>query len=375
MTESKQSKLHQRLDHIPPEILCAQDYEALAHHFIEPTTLAYIEGGSEKGDTLVANRKAYNHWSLMPQLLTDVSQGNTRLNLPGMSIPHPFLLAPVAYQKLVHPEGELATAMAAEATDTPMILSTLSSQKLETIAQQCSTNIWFQLYFQAQRKDTSDLIKRAEAAGYQAIVITLDAIIQTPDFKTKRSGFVLPTSISNPNTNGYSTHQPDTSTHDESRIFRIMMQQAPKMEDISWLIQKTNLPVLIKGILNPHDAVKLKQLGVDGLVVSNHGGRSLDGLPASLSMLPTIRQAVGENYPLLMDGGIRSGRDIFKALALGANAVLIGRLQMYALAVAGALGVGHMIRLLTEELEIAMATCGCENVASINRENIVKNEN
>lgn len=364
--------MNQTLDHIPPEILCASDYEGLAHHFIEPATLSYIEGGSENDKTLQANRKAFDRWSIMPKIFSDLRHANTKVNLLGMPLQHPLLLAPVAFQELAHPQGELPAAMAAEATDTPMILSTLSNQKLETITQQCSGNFWFQLYFQAQRKDTLDLITRAQQAGYRAIVVTMDAIVQTPAYKAHRNGFVMPQSMDTPNIEGYSTHQ--SQSNHKSRIFQTVLQQTPGTEDIAWLLKQTELPVIVKGIINPQDALILKELGVHGIVVSNHGGRSLDGVPASLIALPEIRQAVGDEFPVLMDSGIRSGKDIFKSIALGANAVLIGRLQIYALAVAGALGVGHMIRLLKEELEISMAMCGCENVTEITKDNLVKNE-
>lgn len=287
------------------------------------------------------------------------------MNLPGGDFPHPLLLAPVALQKLVHPQGELETARAAEAVGSCMISSTLSSFSLEELAQAAGPGKWFQLYFQSRREVTLDLVRRAEAAGYGAIVLTLDAAIQVLSLRALRAGFQMPIDVAPANLKKYP--QPERRVLDagQSGIFQGMMREAPAWADVDWLLSNTTLPVWIKGVLHPEDALALKNRGVAGLVVSNHGGRSLDGAPASLNVLAAIRAAVGADYPLLLDGGIRSGTDVFKALALGANAVLIGRLQVYALAVAGALGVAHMLKLLCEELEVCMALAGCATLADI----------
>ncbi|MDP1776621.1 MAG: alpha-hydroxy acid oxidase, partial [Moraxellaceae bacterium] len=246
-----------------------------------------------------------------------------------------------------------------------MISSTLASNTLEDIAQQAGPQRWFQLYLQPQRKITLDLLRRAEAAGYTAIVLTLDASIQIPSQRALRAQFCMPQHCVAANLTGYEPAPTDTLSHNESRIFQGVMRHAPTQNDIEWLLTQTHLPVWFKGVLHPEDACLLQSLGAQGLVVSNHGGRTLDGAPASLTMLPAIRQAVGCDYPLLFDGGIRSGADIFKAIALGADAILIGRLQLYALSVAGALGVAHMIRTLHEELEATMALAGCATLHDI----------
>jgi isopentenyl diphosphate isomerase/L-lactate dehydrogenase-like FMN-dependent dehydrogenase len=312
-----------------------------------------------------ANRAAFAHYAIYPRLLRDVTGGSTRLMLLGRELAHPILLAPVAFQKLVHPQGELETARAAAATDTPLVCSTLATQRLEDVAAAAGPQRWFQLYFQARRAATLDLVRRAEAAGYTALVVTVDAAIQLPSFQARRSGFVMPEACRAVNLAGYEAPSQVQLATGKSVIFQGYMREAPTWDDLAWLQQQTPLPLLVKGILHPADARRVQSMGIAGLVVSNHGGRALDESPASLRVLPAIRAAVGDDFPLLFDSGIRSGSDVFKALALGANAVMVGRLQMYALGVAGALGVAHMLRLLREELEACMAQAGCASLGEI----------
>jgi isopentenyl diphosphate isomerase/L-lactate dehydrogenase-like FMN-dependent dehydrogenase len=211
------------------------------------------------------------------------------------------------------------------------------------------------------------LVQRAEAAGYAAIVLTVDAPVQMPSLRAQRAGFVLPPACIAANLQRYPPSSAPETPPGASRILRGHMRHAPTWDDLDWLRQQTSLPLWVKGILHADDARALQNAGIAGLIVSNHGGRGLDGVPASLAVLPHIRAAVGDGYPLLLDSGIRSGLDVFKALALGADAVLVGRLQMYALAVAGALGVAHMIALLREELELTMALAGCATLADVRR--------
>lgn len=352
---------------IPSSIHCARDYEFLARRSIAGPSYEYIAGGSGEGATLAANLAAFTGSAICPRLLCDVTSGSTRLNLVGRDWPHPILLAPVAFQKLAHPHGELDTARAAATLDTCMIASTLSSYSLEDIAAAAEGEKWFQLYFQPRREATLDLINRAEAAGYAAIVVTLDAAIQSPSHSALRAGFQMPASCVPVNLQGHAAPDPVELWPGQSRIFQGMMREAPDWDDLAWLQAQTSRPIWVKGVLHPEDALRLRELGIAGQIVSNHGGRTLDHAPASLRMLPAIREAVGADYPLLFDSGIRSGADIYKALALGADAVLIGRLQVYALSVAGALGVAHMLRLLREELEICMAMTGCASLADIRR--------
>lgn len=355
---------HAPLDYIPAEICCAQDYEVLAEHFLEKARYAYIAGGSGHDITLQANREAFSRYTIYPRILADVSKGHTRINLLGQELQHPILLAPVAYQTLAHSRGELDSARAAAATDTTMVCSTLSTYPMEEIAA-LAAQCWFQLYFQPNREDTLDLVRRAEASGYSALLVTLDATLQLPSLRARRAGFVMPEHCRAANQQKRPTAPQQRLAQGESAIFQGYLRGAPDWDELAWLQQQTTLPVLVKGVMHPEDALRLQAMGIAGIVVSNHGGRTLDGVPASLSCLPAMRAVLGADYPIVFDSGIRSGSDIFKALALGANAVLIGRLQMFALSVAGALGVAHMLRQLREELEVCMATAGCATVEQI----------
>jgi isopentenyl diphosphate isomerase/L-lactate dehydrogenase-like FMN-dependent dehydrogenase len=356
---------------IPPDIRCARDYEVLAERFMAPPHYAYVAGGSGDDLTVAANLAAFSRWNIWPRLLRDMRAGHTRVTIAGEHLAHPLFLAPVAFQNLAHARGELETARAAHATDTCLITSTLASHSLEDVARAAGPQRWFQLYFQPRQDDTQDLLERACNAGYRAIVVTLDASVQVPSLRALRAGFRMPATCIAVNLAA------NLADHDraeaialapgESRIFQGIMRTAPTWSDLASLLQTSPLPVWVKGVLHAADAVKLQQAGCAGLIVSNHGGRSLDGAPASLDALPAIRAALGSAFPLLFDGGIRSGSDVFKALALGADGVLIGRLQMYALGVAGGLGVAHMITMLREELEVCMAMAGCATVQEIER--------
>lgn len=365
MTSTLTATAQPPLGQIPPEIRCAQDYEVTARRFMAAPTYEYVAGGSGRDATVAANLAAFARWSVYPRLLRDVTAGHTRLVLGGSELAHPVLLAPVAFQALAHAGGELESARAAHATDSCLVASTLSSCLLEDIARAAGPQRWFQLYFQPRRDDTCALLARAEAAGYGAIVVTLDASIQAASVRALEAGFRMPQDCVAGNLRGQPSPEPFAAGG--SRIFQGAMRDAPTWRDLEWLLAQTALPVWIKGVLHPDDARELQRLGVAGLVVSNHGGRGLDGAPASLDALPAVRAAVGAAFPLLLDSGIRSGADVFKALALGADAVLAGRLQMYALSVAGALGVAHMIQLLREELEVCMALAGCATIGEIGR--------
>ena len=350
---------------IPPGVWNAIDYERLASTSMDAGRYAYVAGGCGWDQTVAANRAAFSHWAVLPRLLRDMRSGHSRLTLGGLDLPHPFLLAPVAHQRLAHADAEIATARAAAATGTCLVASTLSSCTLEQIAGASGPARWFQLYLQPDRAHSLDLLRRAEAAGYRAIALTLDASIQLASRSALAAGFAMPADCQPANLTPYPPSAAPALAEGESRIFQGAMRHAPTWDDLHWLLQQSRLPVWVKGVLHPDDARQLQAAGVAGLIVSNHGGRSLDGAPASLTQLPAIRTAVGADYPLLLDGGVRSGQDAFKALALGANAVLVGRLQVYALAVAGALGVAHMLQLLTEELHACMAQAGCAQLSDI----------
>ncbi|NLD70633.1 MAG: alpha-hydroxy-acid oxidizing protein [Limnobacter sp.] len=350
---------------VPAGIHCAADYEAFARRKLDAPVYEYIAGGSGEDRTVAANRAAFDTLAILPRLLRELRSGHTRIRLLDRELAHPILLAPLAFQQLVHPRGEAEAAAAAAATDTCIVCSTLASCRLEDLAALAGPQRWFQLYFQPDRETTLGLVERAQAAGYGAIVVTLDTPVQTPSLRSLRAGFRLPPTLQPPNLAGVAAPPQSPLAPGASRIFQGMMSEAPTRDDFAWLLRQTKLPVLAKGVLRPDDATMLRDLGAAGIVVSNHGGRALDGVPASLEMLGPVRRALGPGFPLLVDGGIRSGSDVFKALALGADAVLVGRLQAYAACVAGALGVAHMIRLLREELELCMALSGCATVPEI----------
>jgi 4-hydroxymandelate oxidase len=269
---------------------------------------------------------------------------------------------------LVHADGEIATAQAANALEAGMILSTLSSQLLEDVASSTQSTKWFQLYFQSEQADTLSLVRRAEVAGYQALVVTLDTPIQSISVGAQRLGFTLPDDAQPINLKKHGAASTVVLEADDSIIFQGMMREAPTWSDLTWLQANTSLPIIVKGVVHPKDIDRLLGMHINGLIISNHGGRALDSMPATLDLLPNIRAQVGDDFPLLLDGGVTSGYDVFKAIALGANAVCIGRLQIYALAVNGAQGVAHMLKLMRDELELCMALTGCPTIAEINQD-------
>jgi len=348
---------------LPANIHCARDYEDLARRALEAPTFAHVSGGAGRDTTVAANLAAFDEVKVTPRVLRDLTGGSTACRVAGRDRPHPIWLAPVAFQELFSPAAERDTAAAAAATGTCMVVSTLSSVSIEEIAQGAGPDRWFQLYAQPSRDATLDLVRRAEAAGYGAIMLTVDAPIHAPGLTSLRAGFRGALTAAN-----LTPYPPtDPTVTGASRVFQGLMRHAPTWTDVAWLKSQTSLPLWIKGIMHPDDARAVVEAGAEGIVASNHGGRELDCAPASLTALPAIRAAVGDDFPLLFDGGVRSGEDVFRAIALGADGVMVGRLQAYALSVAGALGVGHMIKLLREELEICMALAGCATLADVTR--------
>ena len=355
--------MNQRADgmSIPADIENLDDYERHAALVMPAASWRHIQEGCGRGQALAANRAAFDIYRLLPRWLAQVGEGSTAIELLGERYATPIFLAPVAYQHLAHPEGELATVRAATALGVSTVLSTLSSVPMEDVATAsrgvaselgCAQSpLWFQLYFQESRDQSLSLIRRAEAAGYRAIMITIDASM-------KRGGFQLPPGIEAANLKGM-TKAPQQSGPQGAILFGTpLLNMAPTWADIAWLQQQTRLPLIVKGILAPEDACLAIEHGADAIVVSNHGGRVMDDAPAALDLLPLVNEAIDGAVPLLIDGSIRSGSDIAKALALGASAVLIGRPQLHALAVAGLPGVAHMLHILRAELELVMAQLG-----------------
>lgn len=357
------------LQAIPADIVSVADYERRVIGHIDATAWAYLQGGAADERTLHDNLDAWTDCKLLPRVLADVRGGHTRCALLGETLAHPIILAPVASQCLFHPEGELATTLAASVMQGAAVISTQASHTLEEIASHNQSLgqglLWFQLYWQGSRDATLALVKRAETAGYRALMLTVDAPVSGARNREQRAGFRLPAEMANRNVSPTPLPVvPDGS----SMVFDGLMTIAPTWDDVAWLVRQTALPILLKGILHPDDAKKAVDIGASGIAVSNHGGRVLDGVTTTLQALPEIVKAINSQVPVLVDGGIRRGTDILKARALGATAVMVGRPYIYALSVAGALGVAHVIRLLREELEIAMALAGCKTLDDIHRD-------
>jgi 4-hydroxymandelate oxidase len=274
----------------------------------------------------------------------------------------------MAYQSLAHPDGEHATALAAAAQGAGLVFSTQASAPLDEIATAFLPEagrgpLWFQLYLQPDRGFTQALVQRAEDAGYEALVLTVDAPVQGARDRERRAGFRLPANVSAVNLAGLRNPPPRALDAGQSVLFDDLLTHAPGWDDVAWLRSITRLPVLLKGILHPDDARQAITCGAAGLIVSNHGGRTLDTAVTTAAALPRVAQAVQGDVPLLVDGGIRRGTDVLKAIGLGARAVLVGRPVLQGLANAGATGVAHVLRLLRDELEIAMALTGCRTLA------------
>ena len=338
-----------------PSLDRAADYQGLAQARLDPAVWQYLHDGDSVG-----NERALTEVRLMPRPLSTVAGGHTRLNLFGQELAHPFLLAPVAYQRLFHADGEQASAMAAAAQGGQHVISSLASMAVADIVQAGRQSEghapWFQLYWQQSRQRTLQLLRKAEAAGCTVIVFTVDAPV-------KLATMCLPTGIQAVNLEAPASVRELPA--DGSLVFDGWMAQAPGWADVAWLREQTRLPLLIKGVLHPDDAMRALDLGCDGVVVSNHGGRVLDGAALSLQALPRIVAQVAGRAPVLFDSGIRSGRDAFVALAHGAQAVLLGRPFVWGLASHGAMGVAHVIRLVRDELEMTMALTGCATLADI----------
>ncbi len=360
---------------IPAGVVTLLDHENHARQVLDDNAQAYFCGGAGDELTLHANCQAWSTLELQPRVLQALAGGHTRTQLLGKTLSHPIFLAPVAYQRMAHPDGELATAHAAAALGAGMVLSTQSSTTLESVAAavlSSSNNatrgpLWFQLYMLHDRGVTQDLVERAETAGYEALVVTVDAPTQGYRDRERRANFKLPVGVSAVNLAGLSEEQKAALHAGQSALFDGLLSTAPTWDDIAWLQKITRLPIILKGILHEDDAHQAASMGLAGIVVSNHGGRTLDTAVATADVLPRIAQKLAGDLPILVDGGIRRGTDVLKAVALGATAVMVGRPYVYGLANAGAVGVAHVLRLLRDELEVAMALTGCATLAQVSR--------
>jgi 4-hydroxymandelate oxidase len=330
-------------------MLSLERFQQQAQAELSPEAWAYLQDTAGRGLTAKANRDAFDAIKLVPKMLADMRQASTAVTLFGQTFDHPLLLAPIAYQRLFHADGEVGSATAADAQGGGMLVSNLASQSLEAIAAASERPLWFQLYWQGSRERTLRLLRRAEAAGYAVVVITVDAPV-------KQAVCTLPPHIWA--VNAEQPLQANLFNAGDSAVFQGWMTQAPRWEDMLWLRDQTQLPLAMKGVLHPDDAEQAIRYGFDGLVVSNHGGRVLDSVVSSVDALETVVTQVQSRVPVLFDSGIRSGIDAYKALSLGASAVCIGRPYIYGLASHGAMGVAQVIRILRDELEMTIALMG-----------------
>ena len=344
-----------------------EEWEERARETLEQGPFDYVAGGAGSESTVRANRQAFERRRLRPRMLTGNAERDLSIDVLGLRSPAPFLLGPVGVLSIVHPEAELGVARASKATGVPMVLSSAASTALEDVAAELGeAQRWFQLYWWGDRDLAGSLVDRASAAGYGAIVVTLDTLTLGWRDRDLRNGYLpflqgegLAQFFSDPVFRALLDEPPEADVLTASvRALSLFPNLGLTWADVAWLRDRTPLPVLVKGVLTAEDARIALEHGVDGIVVSNHGGRQVDGAIASLDALVEVRAAVGGDATLLVDGGIRRGSDVLKAIALGADAVLLGRPYAYGLAAGGQAGVEAVIRQLAAEVDITLALIG-----------------
>jgi isopentenyl diphosphate isomerase/L-lactate dehydrogenase-like FMN-dependent dehydrogenase len=349
------------------EPLNAHDYEQLAADRLDPGAYGYFAGGADDEWTLAENIAAFRRWVLRPRMLVDVSAVSPATTVAGTEVAMPLLLAPVAFQKLAHPDGEVGTARAAAAAGTVMCLSTMATAAPRELAEAVpGAPRWFQLYVFRDRGVTRALVDQAADAGFSALVLTVDTPFLGRRERDRRTGFTIPADTEVPS--WVAAVGPGRSGSPQEMFWLVA-------NDLSWrdveaLAADSGLPVLVKGVLTADDAELALEHGAAGIVVSNHGGRQLDGVAGTLDALPEVAAAVDGRCEVLLDGGIRRGTDVVKALALGARACLIGRPFLWALAAGGEQGVAHLLALLRDEIELALALLGCPTPDAVTRAHV-----
>jgi 4-hydroxymandelate oxidase len=355
------------------------DYERDAGSVLDPMVHGYFAGGSGDEATLRWNREAFDRVRLRPRVLRGVEARDTSVTVLGARIPVPVVVAPMAFQRLAHPEGELATARGVGEVGTVMVASTLSTTTLEDVAAAATSPLWFQLYVYRDRGVTRELVGRAAEAGYRALVLTVDTPVLGNREREARTGFRLPPTLPVANLaggegaggspgppgppgpeTGLPAHRIPAAEGSSGLALYAHRLLDPNLtwDDVAWLRSIAPLPLVLKGILHPDDARRGVEAGAEGIVVSNHGGRQLDGAVATLDALPEVVAAVEGRAEVLLDGGVRRGTDVLRAMALGARAVLVGRPVLWGLALEGSDGVRRVLEILIEELDQAMALCG-----------------
>jgi isopentenyl diphosphate isomerase/L-lactate dehydrogenase-like FMN-dependent dehydrogenase len=373
LSTDRQQEIYQQGSLVP---IAAEALEASARAALSREAFDYLSGGAGAEATIRANLEAFQRWRIEPRVLRDVSRRDWRVRLFGQELATPVVLAPIGVQGVFHPDAEVATARAAAALGVPLTLSTVSSKSLEEVAAAMGvTPHWFQFYWSSDAELAESFIARAERAGYGAIVVTVDAHVlgwRERDLGNAYSPFVqghgLANYLSDPVFANRLGHDPRGDVPGSARLLAEKFGNAALTWDsIGWLRTRSQLPILLKGVLAADDAARALDVGADGIVVSNHGGRQVDGAVASLDALPEVVARVGGQMPVLFDGGIRRGPDAFKAIALGASAVLLGRPYAWGLAAAGEAGVREVLLNFLSDLDLTCALSGCTTTAEVSR--------
>ena len=341
--------------------------EQKAKECLSAEAYGYVAGGAGGERTMQANLEAFNRWRIMPQMLRDVSSRDLSVKILGTKLPYPVILAPVGVQGIIRPEAELASGRAAASLGLPFVLSTVSSHSIEKVAEAMGDGPrWFQLYWGKDHELAASMVQRAERAGYSAIIVTLDTRYLAWRERDLHNGYLpfllgegLANYVSDPVFRAQLAQPPEANLIDVVRLWgRDFSNPALTWRDLAFLRRRTRLPILLKGILDPADAAKALVAKVDGIIVSNHGGRQVDGAIGALDALPAVVRKVKGRVPVLFDSGIRWGADAFKALALGADAIMLGRLYLWGLAIAGEQGVRETVQNFLADLDLTFALSG-----------------
>lgn len=352
-----------------------------AAEVLDDRAWGYLDGGAGSGETMSANRAAFQRWRLQPRMLRGVEDRDLRVEVLGQTIRAPMLFAPIGVLSIIHPTAEVGVAEAARDIDLPLVLSTAASRSMEEVAEAQGEGVrWFQLYWGKNDDVTASMIRRAEDSGYDALVVTLDTTVLSWRDRDLQNGYLpflegegLGNYFSDPAFRS-ALDEPPEENPTQAILYFASMFSNPSLtwDDLHWLRDLTDLPIVLKGILDPDDAVRAADADVDGVIVSNHGGRQVDGAVAALDALPRVAEAVGDRLQLFFDSGIRRGSDILKALALGARAVLVGRPYCHGLALDGATGAKTAMLNLLADLDLTLGLCGCTSMDEMTRERLLR---
>lgn len=347
------------------QMLTLSDYETEFARAVPAATVAFVATGASEGAAVRENLVAFDRWQLLPRALVDVSRRSMSTSLLGHRLSMPVLVAPTAYHRLGHPEGEVATVQAAGSAGTLMVLSISSSYPVEDVLAAATGPVWFQAYVGKDRPATAEVIRRAEAAGCAGLVLTVDVAVTGGRTPTRRIDFSVPPEWIAANHRKMYGLPAARQAVGNPLAAHDLWDASLSWNDLEWLRSITGMPLILKGIMRPDDAARAVEAGIEAIIVSNHGGRQLDAAPAPFDVLPRVAETVAGQVPVLVDGGIRRGSDIVKALAAGADAVLVGRPVLWGLAAGGRTGVEAVLGLLADELDLAMALCGARDLADI----------